>query len=128
MKAAKHDEITELTLTEVRRQHAHYEGKRQAITAELAALFKARLAGAKEPVRLTDHEKLARARAREMLNGHASTVLNLPEPTDSEERLQIERDAIGLILRGLESHEAVARAAEAVRWVEANRSAWTQLA
>jgi hypothetical protein len=121
------DDVHQLTAAEVRRQAAIYGEKRRAVIGELADIHAARLKGAPEPVRLSDHTKHARARAVEMLNGHAASFLKLPEPVDREAALLVERDAIDIILKALQGHEATARAADAVAWVQGHKAEWTVL-
>jgi hypothetical protein len=120
------DEIDHLTVAEVRRQAAVFSEKRRAVIAELATIQTTRQKGAPPALLLSDHEKQAHSRAVQLLNGHAG-ILKLPEAGDREAELMVEADALDLVLRGLRDQEAIARAADAVRWVEANKGKWAAL-
>jgi hypothetical protein len=121
-------EIHALALAEVRRQTAEYNQRRQKIAAELASLFAARKAGAPVEQPLPDHVLAARSRAKELLNGHAPASLTLPPAVTREQELNVERDAIDIVLRILSQSEIAARAAAAVEWVAAHAAEWKGIA
>lgn len=125
----KHDdtEMRDLTVQEINRQVRELNSKRQVATENLAAMYKARLAGQPEERPIDDHTKVVRARAIQMLNGHAASVLQFPHTPTREQELRIEVDAIDLVIKALGHKEIVARAAEAAQWTIDHRAEWVAL-
>jgi hypothetical protein len=123
-----HDEITAATSAEISRLIADFETKKRAVVTEQAALYKARVSGQSldtvPPPALAEARKLAAT----MLNGHAPADFLQQFPTRSREaQLELEKEAIGIVIDTLQKDTLKARAAEAVAWRAAHIDQWRDL-
>jgi hypothetical protein len=120
-------ELHDLALAEVLRLRRDYQQRRDAVTAELRSIYVARqTAGSPVPALVGDRTKEARQRAREILNGHTPTWLQV-DNEDREPGLLVEREALDLVLHALANDEVVALSSAAAAWVVANKAAWIAL-
>ncbi len=122
-------EVERLALSEITRMVSEHQRKRDEITKQLAAHYQAsRLAGAPGAIVIPEREKMVRARAVALMNGHAPDALKLPPEPATEEKLFVERDAIDLVIAELRKEEFPARVAAAAEWLEENGDKWRAIA
>ena len=124
---SSHD-IEALTAAEIARQLTHYGRRRDEATAELASIFAARQDGSSpQPQPIPDQVRRARERAKQLLNGQSPASLNLPAAVGRESELELERDALDIVITALRQTETAARAAESVIWMEQHAAEWVGL-
>jgi hypothetical protein len=116
------------TSAEVNRQVLEYSACRAEVVRELAAIFAARQAGkAPAPAPLPEPTRKARERAKAMLNGHSPASFVIPSSISRESELEIEREALDLVLGVLVKSEVAARAAEAIQWAREHAGEWRRV-
>lgn len=125
-KQATGPDIHALTVAEIARQRAALSERRRLITGELVEIFEAfGLGGVPQSTPL---KRNARARAAELLNGHAPDFLKhaMPSP-EREAELLAEREAIDIADGVLARFETQALAVEAAQWAEEHAEEWSLL-
>jgi hypothetical protein len=123
----KTEEIHQLTVAKIARLTGEYNAQRQSRAAELAGLFSAAESGQPEPQPATDRAETVRGRALEMLNGYAPAGLKLPAAVSRRHELEIEIEAIDLVLSTLAAKENIARAEEAAAFAVKHGDQWEGL-
>jgi hypothetical protein len=123
----KSEQIHELTVAEIGRLVGEYYRQRRERTEQLAALFSAAEAGQPEERPRTDRAEEARSRALQMLNGFAPADLKHAPPISRKQELEIEVEAIDIVLSALSQKELVARAAEAAEFALEHGAEWEAL-
>lgn len=112
-----------LTRAEIRRQSAVFSELDRDLTEQLAAMFDG---GAGEVV--SGRDAAARARAKQLLNGHGHILPTMAAAGQTEAEIFIERDAIRLILDALQREDTAVEAIETTEWVIAHAAEWQAIA
>jgi hypothetical protein len=123
----KSEQIHELTVAEIGRLVGEFYRQRHAYTEELAALFSASEAGQPEERPRTDRAEEVRGRALEMLNGYAPAGLKHAPPRSRQQELEINVEAIDIVLSALAQKELVATAAESAAFALEHGDEWAEL-
>lgn len=110
-----------LVRSEIRAQMLRYTEIERDLTNRLADMFKNGRGGGPINNRLAS----AQDRARQMLNGSAHILPPaVTSTTGDEQGLQIEREAVRIILTALQKQDTEAETIEATEWAMKNLSAW----
>jgi hypothetical protein len=120
----KTERVHELTVAEIGRLVGEYNRLRRECTAEQAARFSAAEAGQPKERPRTDRAEEARGRALQMLNGFAPAGLKHAPPISRDEELEIEVEAIDIVLSALSQKELAASAASAAELAIEHGAAW----
>jgi hypothetical protein len=121
------EQIHESTVAEIARLTGVYNTQRQGHCVELAALFSAAEAGQPESQPAAPRAEMVRGRAVELLNGFAPAGLKLPPAASRRQELEIEIEALDLVLDALSKKENVARAEEAAAFAVDHGEAWAAI-
>jgi hypothetical protein len=123
----KTERVHELTVAEISRLTGEYNRRRHECTEQLAALFSAAEAGQPEERPQTGRAEEVRALAVEILNGFAPPGMKRAPPNSRKAQLEVERDAIDLVLAALSTKELAARAEEAAEFAVEHGAEWEAL-
>lgn len=110
-----------MTRQEIQRKIATFGAMDRDLTERMAAMYgKPNVAG---PT-FSEPEKVAYARAKQLLNGSGDRLLPDRRPGGSEAEIQIERQAVRLVLAALQKEENALAAIETAERVEALSPEW----
>ncbi len=118
MASNKTSEISRQRSAEIELEIREYSRQRDAITAQLVAIFEGRKAGMPEPKPSDDRTLQARTRALALLRGAEPPPLSPAPSYTREQQLFVEREAIDLVLKALQDQRAEARSDESVKSFE----------
>jgi hypothetical protein len=123
----KTERVHELAVAEIGRLTGEYNRLRRERTEELAALSSAAEAGQPEERPRTDRAEEGRGRALEMLNGYAPSSMKRAPPNSRKAELEIDVEAIDIVLSALAQKELVATAAESAAFALEHGAEWEAL-